>query len=90
MTPLQETKINKLVEIVNSINAAVCGDPLSGREGLHKRMDQIQNTVALDKYQLEQRIIHLERTSDKEKTKVAAIAAGICMVGTGIIKWFFN
>lgn len=86
----QEIQFNKLVQTVDAIKAAVCGDPLSGREGLHKRMDVIQSEVKKDKLELEQRICTLERITDKEKTKVAIIAAGICMVGTGIIRWIFH
>jgi uncharacterized protein (DUF488 family) len=90
MTPAQEQRLNDLIHTVDGISKAVCGDPLSGRQGLHKRMDEIQATVIKDKNELEGRIHELEKTSDKEKTKVAAIAAGICMVGSGIIKWIFS
>jgi hypothetical protein len=89
MTPHLEKKFHELVQTVNAINAAVCGDPLSGRDGIHKRMDDIQATVLNDKRELEDRISALEKTTDKEKTKVAAISALICMVGSGVIKWLF-
>jgi len=80
----------QLSETVRRIELAICGDKMSGRAGIHHRIDILEKHILEEENTLIKRVSELEKITVQEKTKISIISALVATILTGSVAAIFR